>query len=98
MKKAAKKGKITDFFASNAKPKASKTSQDEEMDIEPETTSVSKSPKKKDPGAGLPPIDDFVGELYSWKPKLKHFTDSAKFKSLYTFVKKEYETQTVLFL
>lgn len=43
----------------------------------------------------LLPLDDFVDQLFSWKPKLQNFTSSAKFKNLYKFVNNEYNTKTV---
>lgn len=97
MKKAAKKlapkgDKITDFFASTKSPKKPDAMQIEEEKVEEEKPNTKPSSSKD---GALLPIDDFIGELYSWKPKLKHFTDTQKFKNLYSFIKKEYETKTV---
>jgi len=96
MQKAAKKvvvtkNKKTDFFASSKSPK--KTT--DEMQIEEEEKSESPKKTKVSKDGALLPLDDFVDELYSWKPKLKSFTDSPKFKNIYSFIKKEYETKTV---
>lgn len=89
--KAAPKNKITDFFASSKSPKKPA---DGKMDLEPEPEN--NEPKKTITNPSeLPPFDDFVSELYSWKPKLKSYTDSSKFKNVYSFIKKEYETKTV---
>lgn len=46
----------------------------------------------------LLPLDDFVDQLYSWKPKLQNFTSSAKFKNLYKFVNDEYSSKTVSYM
>ena len=102
MKKAAQKvvtntNKITDFFSSTKSPK--KASESTKMQIEEEEEKIAENkPKAQIPTDGsLLPLDDFISELYSWKPKLQSFTDSQKFKNIYTFIKKEYETKTVKF-
>ncbi len=97
MKKCAKnvlpKKKITDFFASTKSP--NKDSMQIEEEEKPSDEPAAKANILKD--GSLLPLDDFISELNSWKPKLKHFTDSQKFKNTYTFIKKEYENKTVFF-
>lgn len=77
------------------KPEEKKETKNEKMEIEEENKEPTKNVVYEN--GKIPPIDDFISELSSWKSKLSKFTSSAKFKKTYDFVKKEYDTKTVKF-
>ncbi|EAS00699.3 uracil-DNA glycosylase superfamily protein (macronuclear) [Tetrahymena thermophila SB210] len=86
---------MTDYFKAKpeAKEKPKKKVAKNEMEEE-EEVKVDKVEKKEKLAGEFPTFDEFQDDLCSWKDILGTYIKSQKFKSIYTFVKKEYADKT----